>query len=153
MSRILFSYAILLFNLLPVTSLAFAGDDPFRGPWKAAPASQERKADPLTEEKALSQSIFQKLAAKGLMFFQEVISPTDGDRCAMAPSCSTFGLQAVKKHGFVLGTIMTTARLIHEREEVKYSLKIKTDNGYRFYDPVGNNDFWLSPPPDRRPEP
>lgn len=152
MNRIIFTYAILVFMLLPVHSLALSGDDSFRGPWETPPAAQEKKAKPPVEEKAGSWGLFQTIAVKSLVFFQKVISPTDGDRCPMVPSCSTYGKQAIKKHGFALGIIMMTARLTHEREETKFSFRIKTDTGYRFYDPVEYNDFWFSDPVVRQPE-
>ncbi|MEE8398123.1 MAG: membrane protein insertion efficiency factor YidD, partial [Desulfobacterales bacterium] len=60
------------------------------------------------------------------------------------PSCSAYGKQAIKKHGVALGTIMTAARLTHERGEMRFSPMVKTAKGYRFYDPVENNDFWFS---------
>jgi putative membrane protein insertion efficiency factor len=47
-----------------------------------------------------------------IRFFKEYISPTDGARCQFAPTCSTFGHQAIREHGPWLGLLMTTDRLM-----------------------------------------
>lgn len=60
----------------------------------------------------------------------------------MVPSCSNYSLQAIAKHGPGLGIVLTTDRLIHERDE-KWYVPEATRGGDRVYlDPVENNDFW-----------
>jgi hypothetical protein len=135
-----------------VQSRAFAGGDPFRGPWKTAQADHVKKANPPVEGKTGGLAVFQKIAVKSVVFFQKRISSTDGDRCPLVPSCSAYGKQAIEKHGVALGTIMTAARLTHERGEIKFSPMVKTAKGYRFYDPVEHNDFWFSDSSGRLPE-
>ena len=135
---------ILVFILVDTHILALADDDPFRGPWKRASVMEEKAGAQILQKKEKPQSIFQKSAVKGIGFFQKIISPTDGDRCPLYPSCSAYGAQAVRKHGFVLGIIMTTARLTHERGEMRISPKIRVHGSYRFYDPLENNDFWFT---------
>lgn len=130
--------------LIGAHSPAIAGGDPFRGPWKRASVVEKDAGIQAFQKEKQPQSIFQKVAVKGIGFFQKVISPTDGDRCPMYPSCSTYGAQAVRKHGFVLGMIMTTARLTHEGGETAISPKIRVHGSYRFHDPLDNNDFWFS---------
>jgi len=123
---------------------ASAGDDPFRGPWQKAPAAKE---DPNTRppgEKNQRPSAVQRMAVRSIRFFQDVISPVDGDRCPMVPSCSAYGIHAIERHGFLLGTIMVAARLTHERGEMMVSPTVRTAGGYRFYDPVESNDFWFA---------
>ena len=56
-------------------------------------------------------SPFSLLALGAITFYRSFISPTQGPRCEFYPSCSAFGLQAVKEHGAVLGVMMTTDRL------------------------------------------
>jgi hypothetical protein len=70
------------------------------------------------------------------------VSAVDGDRCQMFPTCSAYSIQAFKKHGFLIGFIMTFDRLIHENDELLLSTRIKTGSLRRVYDPVSNNDFW-----------
>jgi hypothetical protein len=67
----------------------------------------------------------------------------------MQPSCSTFGYKAYKKHGLLLGTLLTFDRLMHEGNEYKVSPVVShRDNMGNIklltYDPVENNDFWIT---------
>ena len=76
-------------------------------------------------------------------FYQKHISSAIGGRCPMYPSCSHYCVEAVKKHGAVLGWIMTCDRLIRcGRDEVKNSPLVNINGGKFFYDPVKENNFW-----------
>lgn len=75
-------------------------------------------------------------------FFQENISEVDGDRCMMHPSCSSYGILAVQKHGFIAGWIMTVDRIIHENNEMDTADIMGSGDEARFHDSVENNDFW-----------
>lgn len=77
-----------------------------------------------------------------LRFYQKYISPVDGERCPSFPTCSQYGLEAVRKHGAFLGLVMTFDRLIHESDEVRSAPIIQVGDSVRCYDPVENNDFW-----------
>jgi hypothetical protein len=78
-----------------------------------------------------------------ISFYQKYISPIDGKSCPSYPSCSSYSKQAIKKHGFIMGWIMTVDRLIHEgRDETKVSPYISVNGRWKIYDPVENNDFW-----------
>lgn len=46
-----------------------------------------------------------------LRFFQQFISPVDGSRCPMSPTCSVFGYRSIQKYGLWLGTLKTIDRL------------------------------------------
>jgi uncharacterized protein len=82
-------------------------------------------------------------AAGGLIgIFKEYISPVDGDRCPMYPTCSQYSLEAVRKHGVLVGLVMTFDRLIHESDEIRRAPQVKVYDSNRYYDPVENNDFW-----------
>ena len=75
--------------------------------------------------------------------YREYISPVDGSRCPSIPSCSTYSLQAFKKHGFFLGWVMTVDRLIHEgKEETDVSPIVYSNGKWKILDPLENNDFW-----------
>jgi len=75
--------------------------------------------------------------------YREHISPIDGDRCPSLPTCSSYSLQAMEKHGFFLGWMMTVDRLLHEgKEETRVSPVIYFEGNWRIFDPVRNNDFW-----------
>lgn len=82
-----------------------------------------------------------------IQFYQAHMSKVDGDRCQMEPSCSTFCADALKKHGFLLGWIMCSDRLVRcGRDEAKVSAPIRVNHERRIYDPVSNNDFWWQNP-------
>lgn len=71
------------------------------------------------------------------------ISPVDGSRCPSIPSCSSYSAMAFKKHGFLIGWIMTVDRLIHEGNgETSVSPLIYSKGEWKILDPVENNDFW-----------
>ncbi|MBT8489958.1 MAG: membrane protein insertion efficiency factor YidD, partial [Deltaproteobacteria bacterium] len=74
--------------------------------------------------------------------FIHYISKVDGDRCQMYPTCSSYSLQVIDKHGFITGIVMTADRLIHESNEMDYAPLIRVGNRFRYYDPICNNDFW-----------
>ena len=82
-------------------------------------------------------------AERLLSIYRDHISAVDGDRCPSYPTCSSYSVQAFRKHGFVMGWLMTVDRLIHEgREEAAVSPRILSDGKVKIYDPVENNDFW-----------
>lgn len=75
--------------------------------------------------------------------YRNHISPIDGDRCPSVPSCSSYSLQAIQKHGFFMGWMMTVDRLLHEgEEETSVSPVVYSDGQWKIFDPVQNNDFW-----------
>ena len=74
--------------------------------------------------------------------FQGFISPVDGDRCAMYPTCSGYSVDALKKHGPFMGFILTADRVMHETDEHLFAPGIIKHGVYRVYDPVERNDFW-----------
>ena len=76
-------------------------------------------------------------------FYRKYISGPIGSRCPMYPSCSGYCIDAFKKHGYLMGWIMTCDRLMRcGRDEVKLSDPVWI-NGKKFtYDPVSDNDFW-----------
>ena len=78
-----------------------------------------------------------------LNIYRDHISAVDGDRCPSVPTCSSYAVQAFKKHGFFIGWMMTVDRLIHEGQEERSVSPLIYRNGTRkLYDPVENNDFW-----------
>jgi putative membrane protein insertion efficiency factor len=81
-----------------------------------------------------------------LKAYQEHISPVDGGRCPSVPTCSSYSIQAFRKHGFFMGWMMTVDRLIHEgKKEASVSALVFSEGKWRLHDPVENNDFWWSP--------
>jgi hypothetical protein len=78
-----------------------------------------------------------------ISFYKNHISPVDGDRCPSYPTCASYAEQAFRKHGFIMGWMMTVDRLIHEgSEEASVSPFVYMNGEARIFDPVENNDFW-----------
>lgn len=76
-------------------------------------------------------------------FYRKHISTVAGNRCRMYPSCSQYCIDAFKKHGSVMGYIMSCDRLLRcGRDEVRLSPPVWINGKRRCYDPVSNNDFW-----------
>ncbi len=105
------------------------------GPWET-PAQAASPVGQPTPELSLLKG--------GVRFFQKYISPVDGPRCPMSPTCSAYALQALDKHGPFVGTLLTVDRLFHETDEREHRHPVKFADRVRFYDPLGNNDFWLA---------
>ncbi len=146
-------------SLLPIFSSAFLGISALMllaspshageswGPWSSssdAPVLLTRAdremppAKPTDTETGIAATPFIWL----LKIYQNFISPVKGDRCPMYPTCSDFSVQAVRKHGPIIGITMTADRLIHESDEPAFVPLKRVGNRYRYIDPVENNDFW-----------
>jgi hypothetical protein len=79
------------------------------------------------------------------LFYSGLISPTDGPRCIHRPTCSRYGLLAVRRHG-VLGLLLTIDRLM--RDDTSSALRrlpvIEDEGGTHFLDPLEESTFWFS---------
>jgi uncharacterized protein len=119
--------------LLAVPVTALAGSD--WGPWQApvaATVSDEAQLEPLQT---------------GIRFFQRFISPVDGPRCPMYPTCSAYATQALQKHGPLFGSFITVDRLLHESGPTFHDHPVKLGGRIRFLDPLSANDRWASSNP------
>lgn len=45
-------------------------------------------------------------------FYQKVISPLKPPSCRFHPTCSNYGIEALKTHGAIKGTILTVYRIL-----------------------------------------
>lgn len=107
------------------------------GPWQAGD-------NPANAARAESRPEGQGLLRGGIRFFQKYISPVDGPRCPMVPTCSAYALQALEEHGPLLGTMMTVDRLLHETDRREHRHPVQTGDRVRYRDPLENNDFWFA---------
>ena len=80
---------------------------------------------------------------QAVRFFQRHISPVDGPRCPMFPTCSAYSLQALRRHGPLLGVFLTVDRLYREGDPQEQQTPIIQYGYRRFFDPLHANDFWL----------
>ena len=65
--------------------------------------------------KAIIDKILQILAQPFIWLiklYQLVISPILGPKCRFTPSCSTYGLEALKKYGLIKGTWLTIKPIV-----------------------------------------
>lgn len=69
------------------------------------------------------------------VFYKKYISPQDIARCVFYPSCSEYAMQAITKHGFIIGVFMATDRLMrcNPLSAKKYPMY---KNSTLLYDPV-----------------
>jgi putative component of membrane protein insertase Oxa1/YidC/SpoIIIJ protein YidD len=77
-----------------------------------------------------------------LKFYQNCLSLFNTVKCPMEPSCSNYSILAVKKHGAIIGVVLTADRLLHEPDEQHIAPMIIKEKRPKFLDPVENNDFW-----------
>jgi len=84
-----------------------------------------------------------------IRLFQRFVSPVDGPSCDFTPSCSSYGLQAVRKHGLFLGVPMAAERIVRNHRPdnlLRYPL-VEREGGMYYLDPVESNDFWWATGP------
>jgi putative membrane protein insertion efficiency factor len=87
-------------------SVAAAAQDRMNGPWEVRPAA--RRGAPLETRPEVVA------AAGALRLFQRFVSPVDGPRCNLYPTCSEYGRQAVRSRGLLLGIVLTAGRLMRD---------------------------------------
>lgn len=75
-------------------------------------------------------------------FYQVGISPADGSSCMLYPTCSGYSVLSLRKHGPILGFIMTSERVMRNHTGEYYPAIWKFGR-WRNYDPVEANDFWF----------
>jgi putative membrane protein insertion efficiency factor len=138
---------ILVIGALVIPATQSAAGDPW-GPWSVSDDAPVmlRKADRASRFRDPADHPVPSVAAAPflamLAFYQKAIGPVVSGRCPMYPTCSQYSVEAVRKHGPVMGIIMTADRLIHEVDEQRYAPLIKVWSRYRYFDPVQENDFW-----------
>lgn len=71
-----------------------------------------------------------------IRFHQVVLSPADGPRSHFYPSSSSYALDAINKHGFVTGYLLTCDRLQRENSEPWLYPLICIGDATLKYDPV-----------------
>ncbi len=136
----LLAVSLLLFSWVE----GFAGEDAMKGPWGHS-FSKEQGEGVTAKFRQEKVSSFPSVALlQSILFFKNTISKVDGDRCSSYPTCSAYGEMVVRKHGFIIGLLMTVDRLIHEASESKTSPLIKKYGVQRIFDPPENNDFWFT---------
>lgn len=142
--RLLFLIGIALAIALFQAQTSPADEILLRGPRKAVRATMD------AVQPAGTQGVLEDIAAAPVLFYQHFLSRHWGQRCGYFPSCSNYALLAIRKHGAVIGTVLTFDRLQHEADEVRTSPPILTGGQMKIYDPLENNDYWwyMEPGPE-----
>ena len=78
-----------------------------------------------------------------LGFYRKVISPVNGDQSDVAPVHSLYGVQAIRRHGVLLGSLLTTGRLIQEPDTLRFTPVFRERGRVFHYDPLENHTYWL----------
>lgn len=133
----MFCFSILLFLHLSIV-LSYAFDKNVFDPWEFNNARPSEKV--IGEKEGISP--LANLFIQGVRFYQRFMSPVKAHSCPMYPSCSAYSIEAIKKHGALVGFVMTADRLIHESNEMDHAPLFLDGNTAKYYDPVSNNDFW-----------
>lgn len=133
---------ILFFMMIPVFPVhdCYADDDTFM-PWEFNQSVNVKHVS-IQNNMAIDPSLKSSSLIDIIRIVYHSVSSVDGDRCQMAPTCSVYSIQAIEKHGFFIGFMMTADRLIHESDESDLALVIRSENKSRAFDPVSHNDFW-----------
>ncbi len=78
--------------------------------------------------------------------YSNYVTKIDGPRCEHRPTCSRYTVLAVRRHGYVVGSMLAIDRLLRSSRSssLRYLPIYKVEEGRTyFYDPVENNDFFL----------
>ena len=102
--RIVSIAVILAAGIFLVATPSYCSSTAMNGPPTAEVHNHPAEHDP-------DPSPFKLFFMGAITFYRSFISPTQGPRCGFYPSCSTFGLQAVREYGPLQGVMMTTDRL------------------------------------------
>ena len=132
-----FQESVLLVVMIIILCFTDAKADNSFDPWDYVESGKESG---LSASEKISLPTF--LLDKGIIFFSKFVSPVDGNRCFMYPTCAEYSREALEKHGFFAGILMTVDRLIHEGSEMEKAPIVKFGNTMRYFDPLTNNDFW-----------
>lgn len=71
-----------------------------------------------------------------LKFYQNHISPQNGNSCVFRPTCSEYARQSIAKHGLLKGIVLSTDRLTRCHSKAFYDSGYKRTKNDFLYDPI-----------------
>lgn len=84
-----------------------------------------------------------KILTGPIRFYQKYISPNTPPSCRYHPTCSSYALEAIEKHGMIKGGIMGTARIIRCNPFVKGGVDEVPDHFTIFRNPENVDDEYI----------
>lgn len=107
-------------------------DTPVRwnSPWQSSTLPDERSNDESTSHGFLTFPL--KIS---LLVFRRYVSPVDGHRCTMRPSCSGYALEAMETLGLARGILAAADRLHRCGHDLNLYEIRHIDEGNYYYDP------------------
>lgn len=84
-----------------------------------------------------------KILMEPIKFYQKKISPHTPPSCRYHPTCSTYALQAIEKHGAVKGGVMATARILRCNPFIEGGVDEVPDYFTLFRNPDNVDDFYV----------
>lgn len=92
--------------------------EPFR-PWDADVATGDERFNAgeggIRHGGSAAEGVYDAFTGGSLLlirFFQIAISPQDGPSCRFSPTCSAYGIAAVRKYGAFLGAVLAGDRIL-----------------------------------------
>lgn len=67
-------------------------------------------------------------------FYKRHLSPIDGDRCPMVPSCSKYSKEVFRRFGLIRGFVFTCDRLTRCGNDLYYYKQLTNDNSEYYLD-------------------
>src|SRR5690625_415451 len=84
-----------------------------------------------------------KLLTEPIRFYQKYISPNTAPSCRYHPTCSSYALEAIEKHGAIKGGIMGAARIIRCNPFVEGGVDEVPDHFTIFRNPENLEDEYI----------
>jgi len=113
------------------------GDDE---PWESG---QKMEAPDRGNRVFAQETMPLKLLTMGtIRLYQVLISPQDIPSCNFVPSCSHFGIEAIRRCGVIQGGLMTSDRLQRCNPWARLGHYPWAEDGWHAFDPVERHRLW-----------
>ena len=109
--------------------------------WAGVPECRALNQPARQAEAELRVGTLKNAAWLALRAYQLLISPADGARCPMSPSCSSYAIRAARRNGPLIGAWMATARGQRMHKAPTYPLCADGSRRYR-YNPPSEDEWW-----------
>lgn len=116
--------------MLYILGASISYSDSFRGPWDVELKGVQNFESYFTHIYQPDKLVLISMVS----FYQKAISPIDGNRCPMYPSCSHYMIQSLRKHHTLMATIMTVDRLNRCGHDLGYYKTMKLGHRLYYYD-------------------